>query len=57
MEQIIVAGVLQEAADPDWRAHKIPSVSWLFHDSLHFHIYKIVSFVLGIPCPLYCYYK
>ena len=32
-----------------------PSVTLLFHHSLHFHIYWIVSFLLGMPCPLYCY--
>ena len=37
--------------------HQIPSVSWIYHHSLHFHIYQIASFVPGILCPLYCYYK
>ena len=37
--------------------HQIPSESWLFFDSLHFHIYQIVSFVQGMSCPFYCYYK
>ena len=36
--------------------HQIPSVSWKFY-SLHFHIYQTASFVPGILCPLYCYYK
>ena len=34
--------------------HQIPSVSWIFHHSLYFHIYQIVSFVPRILCPLYC---
>ena len=37
--------------------HQIPSASWIIHQSLHFHIYHIVSFVPGIMCPLYCYYE
>ena len=37
--------------------HQIPSVSWIFHHSLHFHIYQIASFASGILCPLYCYYE
>ena len=37
--------------------HQIPSVSWIFHHSLHFHIYQIVSFVPGILCPVYYYFK
>ena len=37
--------------------HQIPSVSWIYHHSLHFHIYQIASFAPGILCPLYCYYK
>ena len=37
--------------------HQIPSVSWIFQHSLHFHSYFIVSFVLGILCPLYCYHE
>ena len=37
--------------------NKIPSVSWIFHHSLHFHIYLIVSFVPRILCSLYCYYE
>ena len=37
--------------------HQIPSVNWIFHHSLHFHIYQIVSFTPGILCPLYCYYE
>ena len=35
--------------------HQIPSVSWISHHSLHFHIYQIVSFATGILCSLYCY--
>ena len=49
MESINVAGVLQEAEDA--------SVSWIYHHSLHFHIYQIASFVPWTLCPLYCYYK
>ena len=37
--------------------HQIPNVSWIHHHSLHVHIYQIASFVSGILCPLYCYYK
>ena len=37
--------------------HQIPSASWIYHHSLHFHIYQIVSLVPGILCALYCYYK
>ena len=37
--------------------HQIPSVSWIFHHSLHFHIYYIVLFAPGILCPLFCYYE
>ena len=54
-----MAGVLQEAEDADSRAAPDPkcSVSWLSDHSLHFHIYYVVLFVPGMPCPLYCYYK
>ena len=37
--------------------HQIPSVSWTVHHSLHFHMFYIVLFGLGILCPLYCYYE
>ena len=37
--------------------HQIPSVSWIYSHSLRFHIYQIASFVPGILCSLYCYYK
>ena len=37
--------------------HQVPSVSWIFHHSLHFHIDQIVPFVPGILCPFYSYYK
>ena len=37
--------------------HQIPSVSWMYYHSLCFHIYQIASFVPGILCPLYSYYK
>ena len=37
--------------------HQIPSVSWIFHHSLHFHIYYIISFLLGILCLLYYHYE
>ena len=37
--------------------HQIPSISWIFHHSLHFYIYLIVLFVQGILGPLYNYYK
>ena len=37
--------------------HQIPGVSWLSHHSLHFRICSIISLVLGVPCPLYCYSK
>ena len=37
--------------------HQISSVSWIYHQSLHFHIYQIVWFVPGILCPLYFNYK
>ena len=33
--------------------HQIPSVSWIFHHSLYFHIYQIVSFVPRILYPFY----
>ena len=34
--------------------HQIPTVSLLSHHSLHYHIYYIVQFLPGMPCPLYC---
>ena len=37
--------------------HQIPKLSWIFHHSLHFYFYWIISFVLGFLRPLYCYYK
>ena len=37
--------------------HQIPSVSWIYHHSLYFHIYQIASFIPGILCPFYCYCK
>ena len=37
--------------------HQIPSVSWIYHHPLHFHIYHITSFAPVILCPLHCYYK
>ena len=58
MESINVAGVLQKAGDADSKGpHQIPSVSWRYHHSLHFHIYQIALFVPGIQCPWYCNYK
>ena len=36
---------------------QIPSISWIFHHSLHFYIYLIVLFVPRILGPLYNYYK
>ena len=40
MESTNVAGVLQEVGDADSRAHtRSQGVSWLFHHSLHIHIY------------------
>ena len=36
---------------------QIPSASLKFDRPLHFHIYQIVSFLPGVPCPSYCYYK
>ena len=39
------------------RSSQIPSVSWIFHHSVYFRIYQIVSFSPGILCPLYCYYE
>ena len=59
IESINVAAVLQEAEDQVvlQGLHQIPSVNWLFHHSLHFHIYYIVSFVAEMPWPLYCHYN
>ena len=37
--------------------HQNPCVSWIYHHFLHFYIYQIASFVPGIQCPFYCYYK
>ena len=37
--------------------HQIPSVSWIYHHPLHFHICDIAWFVPAILCSLYCYYK
>ena len=34
---------------------QVPSVSWISHHSLLFHIYQIVSFVSGVLCRFYCY--
>ena len=40
MESINVAGVLQEVGDADSRAYtRSQGASWLFHYSLHIHIY------------------
>ena len=53
-----VAGVLQEAEGADSRAHTRSQVYVEYIIiSLHFHIDHIASFLPGIPCPLYCYYK
>ena len=37
--------------------HQIPKVSWLFHHSLHFNIYYILSIVPGMQCHMYYYYQ
>ena len=37
--------------------HQIPSVSWIYHHPLHFHICDIAWFLPAILCPLYCNYK
>ena len=37
--------------------HQIPRITSLYHHSVHFHIYHIVSFLVGHLCALYCYYK
>ena len=55
MESINMASVLQKAGDADSRVSTRPQV--LFHHSLHFHIYYIISFVPQMSFPLCYYYK
>ena len=57
MSQAVKCDLFLCADDTCLVCQQIPSIIWIFHHSLHFCIYYIVSFVPEILCQLYCYYK